>query len=307
MEALTALHWSLLAFGALIMGMSKGGLPGAGNLTVAIYALVLEDALGPVGVPLSVGLLLPVLISADVTATLVYRRHADWKFIVRLLPFFLVGTIVGWLVLIFFRKETIGCDCSVVVGGILGMTALHFAIKLRKKNNLSSEQEDSDSSPKGSVVLGAFFGLLGGLATMLANAAGPVAQLYLLAMGLPKYAFIGTSAWLFLIVNVVKIPFMIELEIITWESMSVSWWMFVPAVLGAGLAPFVVKYINQALFERLVWLFIVIAGIRMLFRFESMSHPQTMGQALGRSINRFEIGRSALIAQRRLTRADFGR
>ena len=100
---------------------------------------------------------------------------------------------------------------------------------------------------------------------MLANAAGPVAQLYLLAMGLPKYAFIGTSAWLFLIVNVVKIPFMIDLEIITWESMSVSWWMFVPAVIGAALAPFIVKYINQALFERLVWLFIVIAGIRMLF------------------------------------------
>ena len=69
MEALTFAHWSLLALGALIMGMSKGGIPGAGNLTVAIFALVLEDALGPVGVPLSVGLLLPVLISADVAAT----------------------------------------------------------------------------------------------------------------------------------------------------------------------------------------------------------------------------------------------
>ena len=75
METLTSSDVPL-AFGALIMGMSKGGLPVL-NLTVAIYALVLEDALGPVGVPLSVGLLLPVLISADVTATLVYRRHAD--------------------------------------------------------------------------------------------------------------------------------------------------------------------------------------------------------------------------------------
>ena len=135
MEELTVLHWFLLAFGALIMGMSKGGLPGAGNLTVAIYALVLEDALGPVGVPLSVGLLLPVLISADVTATLVYRRHADWKFIVRLLPFFLVGTVVGWLVFDFFKE---GDDrvrlLKYVVGGILlGMTVLHFAVKFRKK------------------------------------------------------------------------------------------------------------------------------------------------------------------------------
>ena len=60
MDELTTTHWVLLALGSFIMGMSKGGIPGAGNLTVAIFALVMEDALGPVGVALSVGLLLPV-------------------------------------------------------------------------------------------------------------------------------------------------------------------------------------------------------------------------------------------------------
>jgi len=265
-EELTVTHWTLLAFGSLIMGMSKGGLPGAGNLTVAIYALVLEDALGPAGVPLSVGLLLPVLISADVTATLVYRRHADWKFIVRLLPFFLVGTVLGWWVFDFFQAgaERVRLLKYVVGGILLGMTALHFAVKIRNRSKVSGVAGNS-GEPKGSVSLGGFFGLLGGVATMLANAAGPVAQLYLLAMALPKYAFIGTSAWLFLIVNITKIPFMIDLEIITVDSMSVSWWMFIPAVLGAVVAPFIVKLIDQVLFERLVWFFIVIAGIRMLF------------------------------------------
>lgn len=265
MEALTITHWSLLVLGSLIMGMSKGGLPGAGNLTVAIYALVLEDALGPIGVPLSVGLLLPVLISADLTATLVYRKHTDWKFIVRLLPCFIVGTILGWWVFDYFQ----GGDDRVrqlkyVIGGILlSMTALHFLVKIRKgmkRANLKEERE----IPKGSIVLGLIFGLLGGVATMLANAAGPIAQLYLLAMALPKYAFIGTSAWLFLIVNVIKIPFMIDLQIITLDSMSVSWWMFIPAMIGAATAPMIVKYINQTLFERMVWFFIVLAGIRMI-------------------------------------------
>ena len=269
MEELTVTHWVLLAFGSLIMGMSKGGLPGAGNLTVAIFALVLEDALGPVGVPLSVGLLLPVLISADVTATLVYRRHADWKFIIRLLPFFLIGTVLGWWVFDFFQagEDRVRLLKYVVGGILLGMTALHFLVKVAKKRKKASADQGSESQPphRGSIALGVFFGLLGGVATMLANAAGPVAQLYLLAMALPKYAFIGTSAWLFLIVNVAKIPFMVDLEIITLESMSVSWWMFLPAVLGAIVAPFIVKLIDQVLFERLVWLFIVVAGIRMLF------------------------------------------
>ncbi len=264
MEALTFTHWSLLAFGALIMGMSKGGLPGAGNLTVAIYALVLEDALGPAGVPLSVGLLLPVLISADVTATIVYRRHAEWKFIARLLPFFLVGILAGWQVFGFFQENDDRVALlKVIIGAILlGMTALHFLLKLFCNTD---SKESLGDSPRGSLLLGAFFGLLGGVATMLANAAGPVAHLYLLAMALPKYAFIGTSAWLFLIVNVSKVPFMMDLDIITLESMSVSWWMFIPAVLGAGLAPFVVRHINQKLFEGLVWIFIILAGLRMVF------------------------------------------
>ena len=265
MEVLTITHWSLLGLGSLIMGMSKGGLPGAGNLTVAIYALVLEDALGPIGVPLSVGLLLPVLISADLTATLVYRKHTDWNFIIRLLPCFIIGTIIGWWVFDYFQ----GGDDRVrqlkyVIGGILlSMTALHFFVKIRKGMTRNKQKEQREI-PKGSILLGLIFGLLGGVATMLANAAGPIAQLYLIAMALPKYAFIGTSAWLFLIVNVIKIPFMIDLEIITLDSMSVSWWMFIPAMIGAAIAPLIVQYINQTLFERMVWFFIVLAGIRMI-------------------------------------------
>ncbi len=266
MDHLTIMHWGLLTIGSLIMGMSKGGLPGAGNLTVAIYALVLEDAMGPIGVALSVGLLLPVLISADLTATLVYRKYADWKFIVRLLPCFLIGTVVGWWVFDYFQGGPARVkQLKYVIGGILlTMTALHFLVKAR--NHLEEKRNDRiNEIPSGSIVLGWFFGLLGGVATMLANAAGPVAQLYLLAMRLPKYAFIGTSAWLFLIVNVFKVPFMIDLGIISVESMAVSWWMFIPAVIGASIAPLILKYINQKLFERLVWIFIVVAGIRMLF------------------------------------------
>ena len=73
---------------------------------------------------------------------------------------------------------------------------------------------------------------------MLANAAGPIAQLYLLVMGLPKYAFIGTSAWLFLIVNVCKIPFMIDLGIITYkESIAVSEFGFCSGDVRGCLGP----------------------------------------------------------------------
>jgi len=84
-------------------------------------------------------------------------------------------------------------------------------------------------------------------------------------MRLPKYAFIGTSAWLFLIVNVSKVPLMYELDILNFEIFSVSAWLFLPAMLGALVAPKLVGYIRQDWFERMIWFFIVVAGLRMVF------------------------------------------
>ncbi|MEL0099675.1 MAG: sulfite exporter TauE/SafE family protein, partial [Opitutae bacterium] len=77
--------------------------------------------------------------------------------------------------------------------------------------------------------------------------------------------FIGTSAWLFLIVNASKVPFMIELGILNNEIFRVSAWLFLPAILGAVVAPKIVRYIRQDWFEYMIWFFIVIAGLRMIF------------------------------------------
>ncbi len=253
-----SIPWLLLALGAFFTGLGKGGLPGAGNLTVALFALVFQDL--PGGVALSVGVLLPILISADIAAVLIYRRHAEWKFIFRLLPFFLVGIVAGWLVFDYFksRDELL----KTIIGGVLlGMTALHF---LRQWTQRSRPEDKAAAEPKGSLLLGVLFGLLGGIATMLANAAGPVAQLYLLAMALPKYAFIGTAAWLFLIVNVSKVPFMVDLGIINTNWFGISLQMMPFAVVATMIAPLIVKHINQKLFETLLWIFVIFAGIKLL-------------------------------------------
>jgi uncharacterized membrane protein YfcA len=259
MIELTWMHWVVLGVGALIMGLSKGGIPGAGNLTVALYVLVLEDALGPSGVALSVGLLLPVLVSADLVSTIVYRKFVEWPHVRRLLPYFMVGVLAGWFTFDYFQVEGRGESLKILIGVILlGMTLLRFVhLQLSKTRKTEALQVP--------FFLGPILGLIGGMATMLANAAGPIAQFYLLAMRLPKYAFIGTSAWLFLIVNVSKVPLMYELEVLNLEIFSVCVWLFIPAMLGAWIAPKIVVYIRQDWFERMIWFFIVVAGLRMIF------------------------------------------
>ena len=98
--------------------------------------------------------MLPILISADIAAVLIYRRHTEWKFIFRLLPFFLIGILAGWLVFDYFksRDELL----KTLIGAVLlGMTALHFLRQWTK----STDKEDKSraNEPKGSLILGIFF------------------------------------------------------------------------------------------------------------------------------------------------------
>ena len=92
-----------------------------------------------------------------------------------------------------------------MIGAILlSMSAIHLFRKWRRRAN-----DEADRLPHHpAFIIGT--GIIGGFATMIANAAGPVAALYFLASGLPKYAFIGTSAWFFFLANIFKIPFMME-------------------------------------------------------------------------------------------------
>ncbi len=248
MDSLELWQYLLMATGAFAVGLGKGGLPGVGNVTVVLMALALPAKV-------SVGVLLPILISADIVAVIIYRRHANWRYIVRLMPWTLVGVVAGYLV---FSRVDDGTVRFFIGAVLLTMTAIHF---LRKWLRRTTQGEDL--LPHHPAFVGST-GIIGGFATMIANAAGPVAALYFIASGLPKYAFIGTSAWFFFLVNVIKVPFMVDLGIIHVDSLALSASFMIYAVLGALIAPFIVKYINQQIFEILIWVFVVIGGLRLM-------------------------------------------
>lgn len=248
MQSLELWQYLLIALGAFAVGLGKGGLPGVGNLTVVLMALALPAKA-------SVGVLLPILISADIVAVLVYRRHANWSYIVKLAPWTLAGLLGGYLVFSHVNDQTV----RVLIGSVLlSMTAIHF---LRK--GLRDRSKGEDRLPHHPAFVGAT-GIIGGFATMIANAAGPVAALYFIASGLPKYAYIGTSAWFFLLVNVIKLPFMMDLGIIHFDSLGLSASFMLYSVLGALIAPQFVKFINQRIFETLIWVFVVIGGLKLI-------------------------------------------
>jgi uncharacterized membrane protein YfcA len=107
-------------------------------------------------------------------------------------------------------------------------------------------------------------GITAGFTTMVANAAGPVMVLYLLAMRLPKLLFVGTAAWYFLLLNLFKTPFSASLGLINPASLGISLALGPFAMLGALVGRPIVEHLNQRLFELIALTLTLVAALMML-------------------------------------------
>ena len=114
------------------------------------------------------------------------------------------------------------------------------------------------------VVLAPLAGISAGITTMVANASGPIVVLYLLAMGLPKMVFMGTSAWFFFLINLFKVPFSINLGLLTLDLRQ-SLYLAPFAMVGAITGRLIIRFIDQSAFEWVALVLALIAGVRLLF------------------------------------------
>ncbi len=242
--------WAVLIVGALLIGLSKTGISGIGIFAVALFALVLPTRE-------SVGAVLPVLIAADLVAVTAYRRHAVWPYLWPLFPWAAAGIIVGYFAIGRINDRQV----ATLVGVILLVLVVLQWWRMRRAQAASAT---ADTDVPTSLPFVATVGILAGFTTMVANAAGPIMILYLLAMRLPKMEFIGTGAWYFLLLNLFKVPFSLQLGLISPTSLAVDLWLFPLAIIGAIGGRALIPYINQQLFESLALIFTVIAAIKLL-------------------------------------------
>ena len=66
---LSSIQWIAIYFAVFILGLAKAGIKGFGVVIVVILAFVF-------GEKTSTGILLPMLITADILAVTYYNRHA---------------------------------------------------------------------------------------------------------------------------------------------------------------------------------------------------------------------------------------
>jgi uncharacterized protein len=238
-------QWCFLALAAFCVGLSKTGIAGLGILPVALFANVMSARE-------STGALLPLLLAGDVFGVAFYRKHADWTHLWKLFPWVVLGVISGFV--------TLGRVTSVdgLIGWILLIMIFVHTWRQRQSDRVGELMPHT-------WWFAALTGILAGFTTMVANAAGPVMLLYLLAVGLPKLAFIGTGAWFFMLVNALKVPFSLKLGLITQHSLLVDAILLAPMIPGAMLGPIILRRINQRVFELMVLGFTALAALRLVF------------------------------------------
>ena len=237
--------WAVVALCALMVGITKTGIPGLGILVVPLMALVLPARQ-------STGILLGILILADLFAITYHRRNARWRHVLRLLPAAFAGIVAGYLGL----KVVNDRQLKPIIGAIvLVMLAVNY---WRTK----TKGKDAPIPTQWWFALG--LGFMAGVTTMMANAAGPIMIIYLLAMRLPKIEFVGTGAWFFFVVNWLKVPFSTNLELMTAESVKLDLMMLPFIAAGAAVGVFFLKRIPQKAFTTIVQLLAAAAAIKLL-------------------------------------------
>ncbi len=247
MYDLSWLGWGLLLLCGFLIGMSKTGIPGIGILAIPIMAWILPPRA-------SVGVVLPMLMFADLFAVAYYRRNAVWSHLVRIMPWAFAGIVLGHYTMDKIDDE----HFSLLLGAIvLAMLLVQW---------IRTGRAEGDSSVPTHWWFAALMGLAAGFSTMVANAAGPIMALYLLAMHLPKKKFVGTRAWYFLVMNWVKVPFYTDLDLINVDSLRLNL-LGAPAIVGGAFAGIVLlRYIPQKFFTAMVFVLAAAAAAVLILR-----------------------------------------
>ncbi len=245
MPHLSHAQWIAAVIASIGVGISKAGFSGFSLLHVLIFAWLF-------GARGSTGVVLPLLIFGDLSAVRTFHTHAQWRYIRRMLPPACIGVVIGALVM----SRLNDAAYKPILGWIiLALAALHL---------LRSARPHMFGAVPHSIGFAWTMGLIAGAMTMMANAAGPIFTLYALAVGLPKFELVGTGAWFFFIMNLIKVPFSVGLGLIQAPTLLLNLVLLPPILVGAAIGRRLTQLVPQELFNRLLLIFAAVAALRLV-------------------------------------------
>lgn len=265
--------WVLLAIAAVIVGVTKTAIPGLGTLAVILFAAALPAKA-------STAALLLLLIAGDAFALTIYRRHADWRTLLRLLPAVAAGMLVGAVFLAIGSDEWVRRGIGAILLALMAITlwqrrrARTSGAPVRASDDAPSAETarapERPTKPQPDTSLGvprlarATYGSLAGFTTMVANAGGAAMSMYFLAARMPVHTFLGTAAWFFAVVNLSKVPVALGLGLLTPQTLLLDLLLLPALLVGVVLGLWIARRMTQQFFEWAVIVATVAGAIYLL-------------------------------------------
>jgi uncharacterized membrane protein YfcA len=241
-----SLAFTIALGAALLLGIAKSGIKGLAVLIVTGLALVY-------GAKESTGILMPLLICGDILAVIYYKRHVKWIYLIKLLPWMVLGVLVGVVLGKDLPEDLFKSGMAVI---ILISVVIMYYWERKKDRKVPTHWS-----------FAALMGMMAGFTTMVGNLAGAFSNIYFLAIKLPKNEFIGTAAWLFFIINLFKVPFHIwSWGTINRASFQISLSLIPAVIAGFCLGIFLVKKINNDKYRQLILLLTGLGGLAILLQ-----------------------------------------
>ena len=228
----------------LLLGVSKSGFgAGFGSLAVPMMALA-------VTVPQAAAILMPVLLVMDVMGMAAFRKDLDLRLLRFLLPFGLLGIVIGALLFKSLEVRT--------VAGVVGVfTLLFLAQRL-----LFPPRPDSVPPPRW---LGAILTTTSGFTSFIAHAGGPPINAYMIPLRLPPIRFAATMAFFFFFINLSKwLPYA-WLGLLDMRNLATSLVLLPLAPVGVLVGVRLARRIRPQLFYRLVYTGMFLTGIKLVW------------------------------------------
>ncbi|MSS84609.1 sulfite exporter TauE/SafE family protein [Actinomycetaceae bacterium WB03_NA08] len=251
------LGWVVLTVAAFLIGISKTALPGAGTLVVALFAAVLPARQ-------STAAMLLLLLMGDLIAVWTYRHDADWRVLKNLVPTVLVGIVLGAIFLLYVNDAVMKKAIAIILLCLIGLTLTMRSPMWKRMFAANNESSTKVSVTANPLIRGAY-GALGGFTTMAANAGGPVMSLYFLAARFEVVKFLGTSAWFFFVVNLLKVPFSAGIGLITSQTLLSTLVLAPIVILGAVAGRFFALRMTNRIFDPIVLVLTVVSSVALLF------------------------------------------
>jgi uncharacterized membrane protein YfcA len=238
------LFWLAAVPGVLLFGISKGGFAGGfGIVTVPLMALAIPPQQ-------AAAILLPILLAMDVGAVWAYRRSWDRGLMKVLLPAGLLGTVIGT-----FGFRLLSADAIKL---LLGLIAVGFVL-----HRMRTRRPAAPARP--SALKGAFWASISGFTSFIAHAGGPPLSVYLLPLRLSPTLLVGTVAIMFAAINWSKVLPYWWLGLFSAQNLATSAALAPVGLAGVALGVWLHRRVNEALFYRLVYAFLLLTGAKLLY------------------------------------------